>query len=118
MQSDERFSIEWIKAAPENATRFIGTLGFNADIGPRETVKATRDWKDGKGEWHTEYVAEIDGPLRVRVKSAFLKEHKGKPFIQAQGLLLPRELSDSIAEKAAAMLKEKAAASGKKGNGR
>lgn len=115
-QIAERFHIDYMKPGPEGG-KYAAIIGFTADIGEREHATVTRDWKNGKGEWQKSHTAEIDGPARVRVKSAFLKMTKdgSRAFVQIDGLQLPKALADAIAESAINTLAEQAPAKEKKG---
>lgn len=122
MPQDQRpFTIDFVKPALPEATRYAATLGFTADIEAREHATVVRSWKNEKDEWKNQYLAEIDGPCRVRVKHAWLKygTRDNKPYIQIDGLMLPRALAEAIAEAAQSELgKQLDAPAGKKGGKR
>lgn len=100
MSDQQRFSIGSVKAA-KPGSKYLATLDFVAHIAAFERVTATRDWQDDKKEWQKQYVAEADGPFKLTVKHAFLKERRdGGVFIQVQGVMLPKCLGEEVAKAA------------------
>lgn len=117
----KRFRITHIKENSPDGNgelKYLAIVSFAVNLQDMEKATVFREYQQGK-EWKKSYIAEIDGPCQVEVKSAFLKQtHDGKRvFLQIQHLLLPRELADEIAAAAFEALEEKKAATAAAGTG-